>query len=234
MRSLLADLADLVLPGACAGCGTPRVPLRYGVCADCVAVLEALEPAVAGPSPRPAGLPPCTAVGPYAGVLREVLLAYKERGRYRLGAPLGALLAGAVTSAVDGVRVPLICVPVPSTARAVRERHGDHLGRLAAHAVRRLRGAGWDAAVARPLRALPRPDSASGTRDAGGSVAACGGGGGAGGPAGRHRHDGRDPRRGGPATDRIRDPGEFRGGPRCDATPLSDHRQYRPQCVLWC
>jgi predicted amidophosphoribosyltransferase len=32
---------------------------------------------------------------------------------------------------------------------------------LAAHAVRRLRTAGWQAELARPLRALPRPDSAS-------------------------------------------------------------------------
>ena len=35
------------------------------------------------------------------------------------------------------------------------------MARLAAHAVRRLRTAGWQAELARPLRALPRPDSAS-------------------------------------------------------------------------
>jgi predicted amidophosphoribosyltransferase len=33
--------------------------------------------------------------------------------------------------------------------------------RLAVHAVRRLRDAGWTVDVARPLQALPRPDSAS-------------------------------------------------------------------------
>ena len=35
------------------------------------------------------------------------------------------------------------------------------MARLAAHAVRRLRTAGWQAELARPLRVLPRPDSAS-------------------------------------------------------------------------
>ena len=62
-------------------------------------------------------------------------------------------------------------IPVPSTARAMRERHGDHMARLATHAVRRLRAAGWHAAeVAQPLRALPRADSAS--LDAAGRAAA--------------------------------------------------------------
>ncbi|GAA0796483.1 ComF family protein [Spirilliplanes yamanashiensis] len=166
--SLLGTLADLVLPAACAGCGADRVPLRYGVCAPCAAALEALTPAPAGPSPRPAGLPPCTALGAYGGPLRGVLLAYKERGRHRLARPLGHLLAGVVAAAVPPGPVLLVCVP--STARAARERRGDHLARLAAHGVRRLRAAGWDAAVVRPLRALPRPDSA--TLDRSGRAAA--------------------------------------------------------------
>jgi predicted amidophosphoribosyltransferase len=54
---------------------------------------------------------------------------------------------------------PVLLVPVPATARAVRERHGDHLRRLSRHAAGRLRRAGWPVAVARPLRALPRADS---------------------------------------------------------------------------
>ena len=166
--SLLDTLADLVLPAACAGCGAERVPLRYGVCPACAAALEALAPAPAGPSPRPAGLPPCIALGPYGGPLRGALLAYKEKGRHRLARPLGHLLAGVVAAAVPPGPVLLVCVP--STARASRQRRGDHLARLAAHGVRRLRAAGWDAAVVRPLRALPRPDSA--TLDRSGRAAA--------------------------------------------------------------
>ncbi|GAA3347790.1 ComF family protein [Amorphoplanes nipponensis] len=160
-----ADLADLVLPGACAGCGAERVPLRFGACADCVAFLEALTPFATAPVPPPPGMPFCTAVGPYAGPLRGALLAYKERGRHRLARPLGSLLAVSVAAAArqGGADrgTPLRLIPVPSTAAAVRARHGDHMARLATHAVRRLRAAGWNADVSQPLRALPRPDSAS-------------------------------------------------------------------------
>jgi predicted amidophosphoribosyltransferase len=157
---LLGDLADLVLPSACAGCAAERVRLRYGACAACVGALEALTPFSTAPVPPPVGMPPCVAVGPYAGALRGVLLAYKERGRHRLARPLGALLATAVARITPGGG-PVSLIPVPSTAAAARERHGDHMVRLAAHAVCRLREAGWEAELARPLRALPRPDSAS-------------------------------------------------------------------------
>ncbi len=174
MTGLLSALADLVLPVACAGCAAERVPLRYGVCGPCAAELEGLAPRPAAPDPVPAGLPPCTALGPYGGALRGVLLAYKERGRHRLAGPLGHLLAGAVAGATGQTggapRVPVLVLPVPSTARAVRQRHGDHLARVAAHTVRRLRATGWDAALVRPLRALPRPDSA--TLDRAGRAAA--------------------------------------------------------------
>jgi predicted amidophosphoribosyltransferase len=165
LDGLGATLADLVLPGACAACGAERVPLRLGACGTCAAALEALTPFPTAPEPPPYGMPPCTAVGAYAGPMRSVLLAYKEKGRHRLARPLGALLATAIAEAAvragGGPGVPLTVVPVPSTAKAVRERHGDHMARLAAHAVRRLRAAGWQADISQPLRALPRPDSAS-------------------------------------------------------------------------
>lgn len=162
--ALYGGLTELVLPVSCAGCRAQRAALRYGVCAGCVAVLEGLRPAAVQPQPPPVGLPPCVALGGYAGELREVLLAYKERGRHRLAVPLGSLLAGAVAQAAVRTTgrsaVPLLLVPVPTTARAIRQRHGDHLARLVRQAARRLRAAGWPTGVARPLRALPRPDSA--------------------------------------------------------------------------
>ena len=165
IAEVASDLADLVLPAACAGCATERVPLRFGTCAACVNELEALSPYGTVPDPPPPGMPPCTALGPYAGALRGALLAYKEKRRHRLARPLGALLASAVAEAAvrggGAPGVPLTVVPVPSTRSATRERGGDHMARLAAHAVRRLRSAGWDAGVRSPLRALPRPDSAS-------------------------------------------------------------------------
>src|SRR5690349_13405323 len=158
-----ADLADLVLPSACAGCGAERVPLGFGACAGCAAFLEALTPYETAPVPPPPGMPACTAVGAYGGPLRGVLLAYKEKGRHRLARPLGILLATAVAEAARrggaGPGTPVRVIPVPSTAAAARERHGDHMVRLATHAVRRLRSAGWNADMIQPLRALPRPDS---------------------------------------------------------------------------
>ncbi|MFB9239757.1 phosphoribosyltransferase family protein [Plantactinospora siamensis] len=156
---LLGALTDLVLPAACAGCRAAGAPLRSGVCAGCAALLDGLRPGPVRPSPAPAGLPPCTALGGYAGALREVLLAYKERGRHGLGRPLGFLLAEVVAAAVRSPR-PTVLVPVPTTMRAARARHGDHLTRIVRPAVRRLRAAGWPVTVARPVRALPRPDSA--------------------------------------------------------------------------
>ncbi|WP_433301179.1 ComF family protein [Actinoplanes sp. CA-030573] len=160
MRTLLGDLADLVLPAACAGCGVERLPLTYGVCRACASGLEALRPFRTAPAPPPPGLPRCVAVGRYEGPLRCALLAYKERGRHRLARPLGALLATAVAPLAPRGR-PVALIPVPSTRAAARERNGDHMARLAAQAVRRLRAGGWDAGVSRALEALPRPDSAS-------------------------------------------------------------------------
>lgn len=156
--TILADLVDLVLPASCVGCASTGVRLRYGVCGRCVDALLELVPAATRPDPEPPGLPPVVGLGRYDGVLREVLLAYKERGRHPLAAPLGALLAEAVAVAAPACAVLL--VPVPSTGRAARRRHGDHVVRLARHAARRLTAAGRPTAVHRALRALPRPDSA--------------------------------------------------------------------------
>jgi predicted amidophosphoribosyltransferase len=155
-----ADLADLVLPTACAGCGAAGTPTSYGVCPACVAVLERLVPTPTQPTPTPPGFPPTASLGGYDGVLRAALLAYKEKGRHRLAAPLGGLLAEVVAAAVGPAR-PVLLIPVPSTARAARARQGDHLLRLARHAAARLRRAGWPVATARVLRAVPRPDSAA-------------------------------------------------------------------------
>jgi predicted amidophosphoribosyltransferase len=157
---VLAELADLVLPGACAGCGAERVRLTYGTCPACVGELESLRPRPARPSPPPPGFPACVAVGPYAGPLRGALLAYKEKGRHRLARPLGTLLAGAVATIAPRGR-PVTLIPVPSTAAARRERYGDHMARLTEHAAGRLRAAGYRVNVVQPLRALPRPDSTS-------------------------------------------------------------------------
>ena len=119
------------------------------------------------PRPAPAGLPACVAGGDYDGVLRNLILTYKERGRRGLAAPLGDLLGAVVRSGWPEPRLnaaaarpaPVVLVPVPATAAAIRARHGDHMVRLAMRAVRWLIAHGQPAVVARPLWALPKADS---------------------------------------------------------------------------
>lgn len=150
----VAGLADLIMPTPCAGCGGQG---DRQICATCRARLDGLYAQPTAPSPAPAGMPRCWALGDYESPLRELLLEYKERGRHTLAAPLGDRLARVVATAAPGRAVLL--VPVPATAAARRERLGDHMLRLARRAARRLGTAGQPAAVAPVLRALPRQDS---------------------------------------------------------------------------
>lgn len=159
----LHSLVDLVLPGNCGGCDA-----AVGIGGVCDACLESLaqSPAETRPLPAPEGLPPCVTTGVYDGPLRELILAYKERGRRTLAGPLGYALAAAIVAGLshaDGgaeARRVVVLVPVPATTAAVRARNGDHMLRLASQAERRLRRAGWPISVAPTLRAWPKADSA--------------------------------------------------------------------------
>jgi predicted amidophosphoribosyltransferase len=153
----LTTLAELVLPADCAGCHGP--PGRSGLCAGCAEVL-AEPPVPARPTPVPAGLPACVTGGEYGGVRRELILAYKERGRRGLAVPLGDALAAVVRAGwpVAGPG-PLVLVPVPATAAAIRSRYGDHMLALASRAADRLRRDGLAVWVSQPVRALPKDDS---------------------------------------------------------------------------
>jgi len=151
-------LLDLVLPRECAGCGRPSRLL----CPACVRPLEA------EPSPRPApagsagsaGLPPVVATASYTGAVRTALLEYKDRGRRGLALPLGRALARGVLRAVpDG---PVVLVPVPSSAAAVRRRGDDVVRRLAGVAARELRRGGRAVVVCPALRLVRRVDDQAG------------------------------------------------------------------------
>jgi predicted amidophosphoribosyltransferase len=66
--------------------------------------------------------------------VRAALLAYKERGRRDLVAPLADLLATSVFGVLDQQRAPpgrVLLVPVPSVRSAAAVRGGDHVARLA-------------------------------------------------------------------------------------------------------
>lgn len=123
MVGVLAALADLILPRSCVACHAPGTLL----CDSC-------QPA--GPLVhRGARGLPVLAAGEYADGLRAALVAYKERDRRDLAAPLAALLGRAVegwlTHCPDAV-----LVPIPSAPSAARRRGGDHVLRLAHGAAR--------------------------------------------------------------------------------------------------
>jgi predicted amidophosphoribosyltransferase len=151
-------LLDLVLPADCPGCGA-TAGVRT-LCAACATALAGVTPQRVRPEPAPDGLPRCVALAAYAGALRGALIAYKEHNRHGLAAPLGDRLADVVVTASGPAPVPVLLLPVPATAAAARRRYGDHMRRLADRAAVRLRRRGWPAAVAHPVRARPRADSA--------------------------------------------------------------------------
>ncbi|MFE7550878.1 ComF family protein [Streptomyces gardneri] len=152
MRGWWREIAGLVLPVACGGCGRPRTAL----CPECAVALTGSGPCRVRPAPEPAGLPVVHAVAPYADAVRELLLAHKERGALALAGPLGGALAAAVTAAAGpvtgSVPSPLLLVPVPSSRRSVRARGHDPTRRIALAAAARLRRAGRAARVVPVLR----------------------------------------------------------------------------------
>jgi predicted amidophosphoribosyltransferase len=162
LGEVLNPLLDLLLPVECAGCAAPG-PL---LCPDCACLLGA--PVRVYPPCCRAG-PPVYALGTYCGRLRTALLAYKERGRRDLAAPLGAALASALLqlSSLQPQRSHRVwLVPVPSRRVAAGRRGGQHMTVLARRAAASLAGAGVAAAVAPALRVAP------GVRDSVGLAAA--------------------------------------------------------------
>jgi predicted amidophosphoribosyltransferase len=155
LAGLWSSLTDLVLPASCAGCGAGGRRLTFDTCPDCAAEVSALRPSVARPTPAPPGLPPCVTLGPYDGVLRELLLSFKERGRTGLARPLGGLLAEVVASVVEPAE-PVRIVYVPDTVAAARARYGDHMLRIVQEAQRQLRSAGRQVTISAPLLARPK------------------------------------------------------------------------------
>jgi len=119
-------LLDLLFPLACAACGAPGA----AACAECAAPLAG--PAkVRWPSPSPPGLPPPYAVADYAGSVRDLLLAYKERNVLTLTSLLAAALSVSLVAAAGESRAVPLLVPVPSSRQAMRARGFDPMMRIA-------------------------------------------------------------------------------------------------------
>jgi predicted amidophosphoribosyltransferase len=93
-------------------------------------------------------------------------VAFKERGRAELARPLGTALALAVAAVRSGAAAdpgtPVLLVPVPSSAAALRNRGRDHVRELAARAVAELGAAGVPAAEVRLLRRAGRVRDSAG------------------------------------------------------------------------
>ncbi|MGW1229536.1 ComF family protein [Streptomyces sp. NPDC001515] len=150
MRGWWREIAGLVLPVVCGGCGTPRTEL----CERCGVELYGGAPRRVRPDPEPPGLPVVHAAAAYENAVRAVLLAHKERGALGLAGAAGRALAGAVRAGAGRGpdRRPLLLVPVPSARRAVAARGHDPARRIALAAAAELRRAGIGARVAGVLR----------------------------------------------------------------------------------
>ena len=160
--SLGGALRSLTLPGTCAACG---VGDDDAVCRACLATLVGClfrgGPQAVVPLPEPAGLPPTTAAGAYAGVLAQVIPAYKDADRRDLRSLLAWLLGRALASAAGSVIADaasrssgprsdaprsdavgdtrrLVVVPMPSARHTTRARGDDPVGDAVAQAAAEL------------------------------------------------------------------------------------------------
>ncbi len=109
------------------------------------------------------------AAGEYAGPLKVLVNAHKERRQFALARPLGRLLACSVAGfAPDPQDVmtsrPLVLVPVPSRGPVVRARGHDPMLRIARRAAVVLRRRGRDVTVVPLLRSAAAAQDQTGLR----------------------------------------------------------------------
>lgn len=122
VRSALRAALALVAPADCAGCGAPDIEL----CADCRRRLE--------PRPLVAALPdgtPLVSALDYEGAARDVILAFKQSGRWRLAKPLGPALAAALRLAAAGPPVGAAAAEGPPVGAAAAAAEGEPAGAAA-------------------------------------------------------------------------------------------------------
>lgn len=151
MELIRRAAADLILGSACTGCATPGVVLCETCRADIVP-----RPRICWPQPAPVELLEPVAVvpvasGPYDGVLRSAIIAFKEDGQHALLSVLATNLAASI-AATSITADALVVVPMPSRRAAVRQRGYDAVALLADRAARMMRRRGIDVRVRRVLR----------------------------------------------------------------------------------
>ena len=135
----VAAAGELLLGARCHGCGAAW----WGVCPDCRTELAARLPRWIRPDPCPTGFPRTVASSTYDPLLRGLINAHKERQALGLTPVLGRRLALSVQALLYAREVEpgsaVRLVPIPSAARAVRERGFDATAAMARTAARRLR-----------------------------------------------------------------------------------------------
>ncbi len=135
----LSAAGDLLLGARCHGCGSPGL----GTCRPCRARLAGHRVFTTRPDPTPDGFPLCVSTAPYDDQLSRLIVAHKERQALALTALLGDRLALGIRALLrirPSHGSPVLIVPVPSAARAVRDRGFDATAALARRAVRSAQG----------------------------------------------------------------------------------------------
>lgn len=129
-----------MLSRVCAGCGGAGA----AVCETCLAVIDGTRPSRSLPHPVPDGMPPTWSAAPYAGVVRSMIVAWKDADRVEVAPALARLLASTIVAALTDSPVataaitrgqPVVIVPIPSRARSVRARGRRPLEELVARIV---------------------------------------------------------------------------------------------------
>jgi predicted amidophosphoribosyltransferase len=150
---LVRELADLVLPRPCPGCGGPAP-----WCDGCAATLRGRprEPVLADileDFPLQT-LPAFRSLARYRGPVRAAIVAGKERGRRDLPPLLGAALGVGLLrlQAISLIAPQVWLVPAPTRRTAARSRGGDPVLTMARAAARLLSQNGRQTGVAACLR----------------------------------------------------------------------------------
>lgn len=130
---VIGELAELVLPRHCAGCGEPGELL----CVRCRRMLASPPVRVFPPtSPHV----PVFALGPYAEAHRGVVLDMKERDNLAVRRYVGAVLAAGLDylEARGEIPVGAVLVPAPTRPSSARARGGDPVEQCCRAASRRV------------------------------------------------------------------------------------------------
>lgn len=150
LKALSDFLLDFLFPNVCAVCGKDTKNPDLTVCATCLAKIEYIVPpyCLVCSQPLPGGGAVCRqcragryhfkkiiAVGRYTGVLRELILKFKERDC--LKKTLGGLLTAAIKEQIGSKEIDLF-VPVPLSIKRAAARGYNQSGLLALEAGKSL------------------------------------------------------------------------------------------------